>query len=57
MILVGIMPTRPLHILPGNSGRMQALSSASHNPVICGIKFSGDGYKLCDEVENEIEES
>lgn len=58
VILVGIMPTPAIAYLT-RQFRADAgiVISASHNPVeYNGIKFfSGDGYKLCDEVENEIE--
>lgn len=58
VILVGIVPTPAVAYLTRKLGAdAGVVISASHNPVeYNGIKFfSGDGYKLPDEVEDEIE--
>lgn len=56
--LLGVVPTPAVACLVRKYGAdAGVVISASHNPVeFNGIKiFSGDGYKLPDEVENEIE--
>lgn len=56
---VGIMPTPAIAYLTRSLGAdAGVVVSASHNPVeYNGIKFfSGDGFKLPDEVEEEIEQ-
>ena len=59
VVLIGVVPTPAVCYLVG---KMEAdcgvMISASHNPFeFNGIKlFGGDGFKLSDETENEIEE-
>lgn len=56
--LVGVAPTAAMaHLVRASGARAAAMISASHNPFeFNGIKFfSGDGFKLPDAVENEIE--
>ena len=58
--LLGVIPTPAVAYLVRKYGAdAGVVISASHNPVeFNGIKiFKGDGYKLPDEVENEIEAS
>ncbi|MCE7912921.1 MAG: phosphoglucosamine mutase [Candidatus Brocadia sp.] len=58
VFLVGHMPTPAIaHITKSLNVDAGMVISASHNPAADnGIKiFSGDGYKLSDEVEEEIE--
>ena len=60
MELLGVIPTPAVAYLVRKYGAdAGVVISASHNPVeFNGIKiFKGDGYKLPDEVENEIEAS
>lgn len=57
--LLGVVPTPAVAFLVRKYGAdAGVVISASHNPVeFNGIKlFGGEGYKLPDEVENEIEE-
>ena len=57
--LLGVIPTPAVAYLVGKYGAdAGVVISASHNPMeFNGIKiFSGDGYKLPDQVENEIED-
>lgn len=57
--LLGVVPTPAVAYLVRKYGAdAGVVISASHNPVeFNGIKlFGGEGYKLPDEVENEIEE-
>ena len=57
--LLGVIPTPAVAHLVGKYGAdAGVVISASHNPMeFNGIKiFSGDGYKLPDQVENEIED-
>ncbi len=57
-VLLGVIPTPGVAMLcRGLGADAGAVISASHNPFADnGIKFfSGDGYKLPDEVESEIE--
>lgn len=57
-VLVGVIPTPGVAYLTTQLGTSAGIViSASHNPVRDnGIKFFGsDGYKLADEVEEEIE--
>jgi phosphoglucosamine mutase len=57
-LLGGVLPTPAAPLLIGHYGfDLAAVLSASHNPYHDnGIKFfAGDGYKLSDEVELEIE--
>lgn len=57
--LLGVIPTPAVAYLVRKYGAdAGVVISASHNPVeFNGIKlFGGEGYKLPDEVENEIEE-
>ncbi|HHT26988.1 MAG TPA: phosphoglucosamine mutase [Firmicutes bacterium] len=59
-ILLGVVPTPAVAYLTRRFGvEAGVVISASHNPVADnGIKFfSGDGYKLSDEVETQIEAS
>jgi len=56
--LAGIMPTPGVSVLTALSGAVAGIViSASHNPFYDnGIKFfNGDGYKLADKTEAEIE--
>ena len=58
VIRVGTVPTPAVAFMTADLGaRLGAVISASHNPAEDnGIKlFSGDGFKLADEVEDEIE--
>lgn len=58
VIRVGMVPTPAVAFMtPDLGARVGAVISASHNPAPDnGIKlFSGDGFKLPDEVEDEIE--
>jgi phosphoglucosamine mutase len=58
VIRVGMVPTPAVAFMtPDLEARIGAVISASHNPAADnGIKlFSGDGFKLPDEVEDEIE--
>jgi phosphoglucosamine mutase len=58
VIRVGMVPTPAVAFMtPDLEARIGAVISASHNPAEDnGIKlFSGDGFKLPDEVEDEIE--
>jgi phosphoglucosamine mutase len=58
VIRVGMVPTPAVAFMtPDLEARVGAVISASHNPAEDnGIKlFSGDGFKLPDEVEDEIE--
>lgn len=58
-ILVGVTPTPAIpHLLNHYRADAGVMISASHNPVeFNGIKFfSGTGFKLSDEQENEIED-
>ena len=58
VLLVGPMPTPAIaHLTKSLNADAGIVLSASHNPAEDnGIKiFSGDGYKLPDDVENEIE--
>jgi phosphoglucosamine mutase len=58
VIRVGMVPTPAVAFMtPDLEARVGAVISASHNPAADnGIKlFSGDGFKLPDEVEDEIE--
>ena len=57
-VLVGYLPTPALAFVTVNSGAdAGVMISASHNPCeYNGIKiFNSEGYKLSDEIENEIE--
>ena len=57
--LLGVIPTPGVAYLVRKYGADAGIMiSASHNPMeFNGIKiFKGDGYKLPDEVENQIEE-
>jgi phosphoglucosamine mutase len=57
-LLGGVLPTPAAPLLVGRYGfDLAAVLSASHNPYQDnGIKFfAGDGYKLSDETEQEIE--
>lgn len=59
VLLLGVVPTPAVAYLVKTYGYDAGIMiSASHNPCeYNGIKvFKGDGYKLPDEVENEIEE-
>ncbi len=58
--MVGIVPTPAVaHLVTAGGSRAGVMVSASHNPVEDnGIKcFSGDGYKLPDELEAEMEKA
>jgi phosphoglucosamine mutase len=58
VIRVGMVPTPAVAFMtPDLEARIGAVISASHNPAEDnGVKlFSGDGFKLPDEVEGEIE--
>jgi len=58
--LVGVVPTAAMaHLVRARAARAAAMISASHNPYeFNGIKFfSGDGFKLPDAVEDEIEQA
>ncbi len=57
-VFVGVMPTPAIAYLTRKHGvDAGVVISASHNPMeFNGIKFfNGDGYKLSDEMEDEIE--
>ena len=57
-VILGVMPTPSVALLVKKYGAdAGVVISASHNPVeFNGIKiFNGQGYKLADEIENEIE--
>ncbi|MEG1385306.1 MAG: phosphoglucosamine mutase [Oscillospiraceae bacterium] len=57
-VLLGVMPTPSIALLVKQYGAdAGVVISASHNPVeFNGIKiFNSQGYKLADEIENEIE--
>ncbi len=57
-VILGVMPTPSIALLVKKYGAdAGVVISASHNPVeFNGIKiFNGQGYKLADEIENEIE--
>ncbi len=57
-VLLGVVPTPAVAFLVKKYGADAGfVISASHNPVeFNGIKiFNGDGYKLADDIENEIE--
>jgi phosphoglucosamine mutase len=54
--LCGVMPTPTLAWLTRNHQTVGFMVSASHNPWMHnGIKIFSDGYKLPDEIEEEIE--
>ncbi len=56
--LVGVVPTPAIpHLINHYNADAGVMISASHNPVeFNGIKFfSGDGFKLSDKIEEEIE--
>ncbi|MEG0074953.1 MAG: phosphoglucosamine mutase [Eubacterium sp.] len=58
VILAGVIPTPAVAVIARELGADAGIViSASHNPYqFNGIKFfSGDGYKLSDDVENHIE--
>ncbi len=58
-VLLGVVPTPAVAYLTGHmNAQAGAVISASHNPFYDnGIKFfAGDGYKLPDDVEAELEE-
>jgi len=59
VVLAGVLPTPAIAYLVGSSPEMTAgvVISASHNPMAYnGIKFfGGNGYKLPDALEEEIE--
>lgn len=58
-VLLGVVPTPAVAYLTGKmNAQAGAVISASHNPFYDnGIKFfAGDGYKLPDAVEEELEE-
>lgn len=57
--LVGVTPTPAIpHLIKHYNGDAGVMISASHNPVeFNGIKFfNGDGFKLSDAIEDEIDD-
>jgi phosphoglucosamine mutase len=57
-VLLGVVPTPAVaHVARAIGAAAGAMISASHNPIADnGIKFfGGDGFKLSDELEDEIE--